>query len=139
MVAPFWADVDTGYPGNEIGQVWMKKLVPSRNVYLAAWDYVGYFWENGDKRNTFMVMISDGNDPGMGIGNNVCFCYDDMQWTTGDASGGSNGFGGTPATVGANKGDGLAYQEFGRYDCECSISLAFEDYYYHLILSDISR
>ncbi len=36
------------------------------------------------------------------------FLYADgeIQWTTGDASGGINGFGGTPAQVGFNAGDG---------------------------------
>jgi hypothetical protein len=118
MVAPFWADVDTRNSLEDLGHVWAKAMAPSRNVYAVAWDNVGYFSEHGDKRNTFMVMISDGNDSDMGSGNNVCFCYSDMQWTTGDASGGSEGFGGTPATVGANKGDGVAYQAFGRYDGE---------------------
>jgi len=41
-----------------------------------------------------------------------------MQWTTGDASGGQNGFGGTPATVGLNKGDGIYYGLIGRFDHE---------------------
>lgn len=120
MVAPFWADVDTR---DGLGQVWMKNLRPSRNVYLVAWNSVGYYSIQGDKRNTFMVMISNGNDADMGIGKNVCFCYQDMQWTTGGASGGTEGFGGTPATVGANKGDGVAYQAFGRYDGQCHLFL----------------
>ena len=33
----------------------------------------------------------------------------EIQWTTGDASGGSGGFGGTPAQVGFNAGDGLRF------------------------------
>lgn len=32
-----------------------------------------------------------------------------IQWTTGDASGGSGGFGGTPAKAGFNAGDGINY------------------------------
>ena len=32
-----------------------------------------------------------------------------IQWTTGDASGGSNGFGGTEAQVGFNAGDNTNY------------------------------
>ena len=32
-----------------------------------------------------------------------------IQWTTGDASGGSGGFGGTPAQVGFNAGDGTRF------------------------------
>ena len=39
-----------------------------------------------------------------------------MQWTTGGASQGVNGFGGTPATVGANKGDGTSFFQLGRFD-----------------------
>jgi len=38
-----------------------------------------------------------------------------MQWTTGDFDGGTNGFGGTDATVGVNKGDGLGYFQVGRF------------------------
>ena len=39
------------------------------------------------------------------------FLYADgeIQWTTGDASGGTNGFGGTPAQVGFNAGDGIRF------------------------------
>ena len=39
------------------------------------------------------------------------FLYADgeIQWTTGDASGGSGGFGGTPAQVGFNAGDGKRF------------------------------
>ena len=42
-----------------------------------------------------------------GINSFVILLYadDGIQWTTGDTSGGSNGFGGTPAQVGFNAGD----------------------------------
>ena len=41
----------------------------------------------------------------------MIFLYADgeIQWTTGDASGGANGMGGTPAQVGFNAGDGVNY------------------------------
>ena len=41
----------------------------------------------------------------------VIFLYADgeIQWTTGEASGGVNGLGGTPAQVGFNAGDGINY------------------------------
>ena len=32
-----------------------------------------------------------------------------IQWTTGDASGGTNGLGGIPAQVGFNAGDGVRF------------------------------
>ena len=53
--------------------------------------------------NTFQcVMVTDGTI------SFVIFLYADggIQWTTGDASDGVDGFGGTPAQVGFNAGDG---------------------------------
>jgi len=113
MVAPFWADVDTR---NEISGVVYYRLEANRLTVI--WDHVGYFSAHGDLLSTFQVIITDGTDPLVGIGNNVCFCYDDMQWTTGDASGGVGGFGGVPATVGVNKGDGVNYAQIGLFDHE---------------------
>lgn len=111
MVAPFWADVDTRNNG---GQVWYK--VTPTAMYV-NWVGVGYFNQQNDKRNWFQVIITNGQDPVIGVGSNVQFCYLDMQWTTGSASGGTNGFGGTPATVGANRalntGDFIQFGRFG--------------------------
>lgn len=115
MIAPFWGDVDTRDStliGN-IGNVWYK-MTP--NALIVVWDHVGYFNTHGDKTNTFQLIISDGTDPLVPIGNNVSFCYADMQWTTGDASGGMAGFGGVPATVGVNYGNGVDYFQVGRFD-----------------------
>ena len=109
MVAPFWADVET----TTAGQVWYK--VTPTALYV-DWVGVGYFNDHSDKLNTFQLIITDGNDPVIGIGKNTSFCYEDMQWTTGDASGGVNGFGGTPSTVGANRGNGIDYIQFTRND-----------------------
>ena len=36
----------------------------------------------------------------------VIFLYSDLQWTTGDYSGGNDGLGGTEALAGINAGDG---------------------------------
>ncbi|MBL8863793.1 MAG: hypothetical protein JNK02_17520 [Planctomycetes bacterium] len=111
MIAPFWADVDTR---NAASGVVYYKLEATR--LTVTWDQVGYYNTAADKRNTFQVIISDGTDPVVGLGQNVCFCYGDMQWTTGSASGGVNGFGGTPATVGINAGDGVNFFQIGRFD-----------------------
>lgn len=111
MVAPFWADVDTR---NEDSGLPYYKITDHYMIVL--WDQVGYFSQQADKLNTFQVIISDGTDPIIPNGGNVSFCYADMTWTTGSASGGQNGFGGTPATVGANKGDGVSYFQAGRFD-----------------------
>jgi len=115
MIAPFWGDVDTRDStmiGN-IGSVWYK-MTP--NALVVVWDHVGYFNTHGDKTNTFQLVISDGTDPLIPIGNNVSFCYADMQWTTGDASSGIAGFGGVPATVGVNYGNGVDYFQVGTFD-----------------------
>lgn len=39
----------------------------------------------------------------------VIFHFGEIQWTTGDKSGGSGGFGGSEAVVGINKGDRMNY------------------------------
>lgn len=110
MVAPFWADVDTRNNGGTV----MYKLTP--NALYVNWTDVGYYSQQTDKLNTFQLIISDGTNTDVGIGSTVSFCYKDMQWTTGSASGGVGGFGGTPATVGANRGNGVDYIQFGRFD-----------------------
>ncbi len=114
MLAPFWADVDTRDAVNDRSGVVYFKSEPNR--FTVIWEHVGYFAAQFDKLNTFELIMTDGTDPLVGIGNNVGFCYDDMQWTTGSASGGSGGFGGVPATVGANKGDGVTFFQIGRFD-----------------------
>ncbi|MCB0794299.1 MAG: gliding motility-associated C-terminal domain-containing protein [Flavobacteriales bacterium] len=113
IVAPFWADVDLRGPGagNNIVQF---KVTPT--ALFVNWTNVGYYSQMTDKVNTFQLIITDGTDPVIPNGANVSFCYQDMQWTTGSASGGTNGFGGTAASVGANEGNGVDYIQFGRFD-----------------------
>ncbi|CAN0117302.1 unnamed protein product, partial [Chrysoparadoxa australica] len=101
LISPFWADIDTR---NNLGEVWYK--VTPTAIYV-NWVDCGYYNMHGDKRNTFQLVITDGVDPII-QGGNVAFLYDDMQWTTGDASNGVNGFGGIPGTAGMNKGDNVA-------------------------------
>jgi gliding motility-associated-like protein len=109
IIAPFWADVDTR---NGNGQV-LYKVTPTA-IYI-NWKDVGYYSQQGDKLNSFQLIISDGLDPVID-GGNVAFCYEDMQWTTGSASQGVNGFGGIPATAGANKGNNINYFLIARFD-----------------------
>lgn len=113
LVAPFWADVDLR--GGTSAQNKVQYKVTPTALYV-NWTNVGYYNQQTDKLNSFQVIITNGIDPVVPNGANVSFCYGTMQWTTGSASGGTNGFGGTPATVGANKGDGVNYIQFGRFD-----------------------
>lgn len=113
MVAPFWADVDTRNPAS--GLVYYKTEATRLTV---IWYNVGYYDEKVDKQNTFKVILTDGTDPIIGAGNNIGFFYEDMQWTSGDASGGSDGLGGSPATVGVNNGqaaDACFFYQIGSF------------------------
>ena len=111
MIAPFWGDVDTRSTNG--GNVWYKM---NPHSIVIVWDHVGYYSMMEDKLNTFQLIISDGLDTLIPNGNNVSFCYGDMQWTSGSASGGFNGFGGSPATVGVNIGNGINYFQVGQFD-----------------------
>ena len=116
MTAPFWADVDTrGEDGNGLNGGTVKYLITNTALYV-NWTEVGYFASQTDKHNTFQLIITDGTDPVIGVGNNVSFCYKDMEWTTGSASQGIGGFGGTPSTTGANRGNGIDFIQFTRQD-----------------------
>ncbi len=110
MLAPFWADVDTRSCGN----VWYK-IETSPYRVTVIWEEVGYFYNHCDKVDYMELIFTDGNDPLIGIGNNVAFSYNDLQWTTGDITG-NGGFGGSPASVGINSGDGVNFALVGRFD-----------------------
>ena len=53
-----------------------------------------------------MVVVTDG------LFSFTIFNYAKLTWVTGDASGGFGGFGGTPAMVGINAGDGMNFKKF---------------------------
>jgi gliding motility-associated-like protein len=114
MIAPFWGDVDTGDDFTPLGQV-RYEVYP--DYAIVSWDTVGvYPGSDPNQRNTFQLIITDGVSPVLPPQTNICFIYGDMQWTTGTASSGTGGFGGTPATVGVNRGDGIDYIQLGRFD-----------------------
>lgn len=98
IIAPFWADVDT----RGRGAVYYD-LDASDGVMTITWDNVGYYSAREDKLNSFqLVLINEGD------GNfDIEYRYGNIQWTTGTASGGSNGLGGTPARAGYSAGDGV--------------------------------
>jgi VCBS repeat-containing protein len=98
IIAPFWADVDTrGH-----GAVYYD-LDTADGVMTITWDNVGYYPSGTNKLDSFqLVLINEGN------GNfDIEYRYGNIQWTTGSASGGSNGLGGTPARAGYSAGDGV--------------------------------
>jgi VCBS repeat-containing protein len=100
IIAPFWADVDTRAAGG--GAVYYD-LDSADGVMTITWDNVGYYNQKTNKLDSFqLVLINEGN------GNfDIEFRYGNIQWTTGDASSGSNGLGGTPARAGYSAGDNV--------------------------------
>lgn len=112
MIAPFWADVDTG--NDECGQAWYKLF---GNYMIVTWENVGWYAQQCSPLNNFQVIISDGTAPIIGAGKNIQFRYGNMEWTTGQASGGGP-FGGSPATVGYNSGDNVNFEQIGRFNID---------------------
>ncbi|WP_210519359.1 nidogen-like domain-containing protein [Hymenobacter terricola] len=113
MVTAFWGDVDTRAATS--GRVWYK-VFPDRLVVF--WNNVASFPfnQNATLKNTFELIIRR-NTAAPTPSPDVTFAYGDMQWTTGTASGGSQGFDGTPATVGVNQGNGTGnFIQTGRFN-----------------------
>jgi hypothetical protein len=122
MIAPLWSDVDSRGPNSGISYY---KLTSQH--LIVQWEAVDYFWSDTANPNphlslfnTYQLIMTDGSDPILPAGQNVSFCYKEMNWTTGDASLGVNGFGGTPATCGVNQGNGIDYFQIGLYDTATS-------------------
>jgi hypothetical protein len=102
IISPFFADVDTRNPAS--GVVMVNTSIP--NEVIVTWNGVGYYDENANLLDTFQLVLRGPGfaiPPGQG---QIGFFWTTMQWETGDASGGSDGFGGTPAAVGFGDGNG---------------------------------
>ncbi len=131
MIAPWWADVDTsvadsgggdGVPPSLAGAAALAALATTpyagpNNVYVGTpnartlvvtWDQVGYFSQRTDLTNSFQLVLRSRADSGAGDFD-IEFRYRQLQWTTGDASGGADGLGGTPARAGYDAGDGVNF------------------------------
>jgi Ca2+-binding RTX toxin-like protein len=110
MIAPFFADVDTrvpavsGVPSNPI----YVDIDPTKDVVTITWDNVGFYDRNGNALNSFQLQLYDRGNGDF----DIAFRYEDINWTTGEASGGdSNGLGGTIARAGFSAGDGSNFYE----------------------------
>ncbi len=111
IIAAFWADVDMSCP--DCGDLYYW-FTPTAAYF--TWVEVGYWPGVSSLKNTFQIVITDGTDPIVGLGNNVGLFYQDMQWASSNWNGGVGGFNGDAATVGANQGPGgNSYIQFGRF------------------------
>jgi hypothetical protein len=102
IISPFFGDVDTRNAAS--GLMHLRNDIP--NEIIVTWDQVGYFGSHADKLNSFQLVL---RGPGFVVPAGegaIGFFWKTMQWETGDASGGSGGFGGTPAAVGFGDGGG---------------------------------
>ena len=108
IVAPFFADVDTR-PANGGTVDYGTGTYAGHSAYGVTWNSVGYFSNQTNLLNTFQLLLTDRSDVAAGDFD-IYFNYGDINWETGAASGGSGGFGGTPAAAGFNSGTGTFYQ-----------------------------
>lgn len=106
MIAPFFADVDTRGEGSGL-VTYGTTTFEGRTAFCVDWLNVGYFAEQTDKLNDFQLVLVDRSDAAPGDFD-IVFNYGQIQWETGDASGGSDGLGGISAGAGYSNGDGDA-------------------------------
>ena len=116
IIAAFWADIDTrggevtatpGGTSTGSNLLWYD-LDAVTHTFTATWDDVGYYGSHTNKLNAFQLSIHEINAQG---DFDIIFRYENIDWTTGDASDGSNGLGGTPARAGYSAGNGTDYFE----------------------------
>ena len=108
IVAPFWADVDTRGPGSAVTTCG-PTTYQEAPAFFVDWNGVGYFGAHADKLNNFQLLLV--SRPERAAGDfDIIFHYDQVQWETGDASGGSGGLGGLPARVGWSLGSGGSFE-----------------------------
>ncbi len=118
MIAAFYADMDLTYSGS------LKYYVdPDHHYFIATWTNAPYY---GCERpcvqtNTFQIILTDGSIRQVGTkiipaGTNVIINYGDLGWSAGTSTGGVNGFGGQPAVVGINHGDGNTCLGYGAFE-----------------------
>lgn len=102
IIAPFFADVDTRGSGSNLLR-FGEGTFAGRDAFGATWDGVGYYSHGTDKMNKFQVLLVNRYDTGTG-NFDIYFNYDQIQWETGGASGGSGGLGGSSARAGYSSG-----------------------------------
>src|SRR5262249_51406491 len=119
LIAPYWADVDTRLdtsdPIQNPPQV-VYDLDTTNPVFTATWPGVDYYSVpspgHDPKANFFQVQLYDrGGSAASGDDFDIVFRYQSIQWDSGDASGGTDGLGGTVARAGWTAGDGTHFEE----------------------------
>lgn len=111
IIAPFFADVDTRNLASGETQYGQDTL-SGRPVFGVNWIGVGYYNAQANLLNSFQLIITDRSDIAAGDFD-FEFNYDQIQWETGSASGGSGGLGGFSARAGWSNGVASALELAG--------------------------
>ena len=103
IIAPFWADVDTRASGSA-PVTYGQTTFEGHAAFCVEWSGVGYYGIQDDLLNDFDLLLVDRSDVAAGDFDMI-FTYRQIEWETGDASGGVGGFGGTSARAGYSNGN----------------------------------
>lgn len=112
IIAPFWADVDTG-----VASVvsYGRGILDNGDLAFAVnWINVGYDLGHDDLTNSFQLVLIARPDVGVGAFD-IEFNYSQLRWEAGDSSGGSGGLGGISAYAGYSDGTGIPGNSFELY------------------------
>jgi len=111
-ILPFWADVDTRqYANDAFPPAIYTDFDTVNGIVTVTWPGVDYYSTRSSdhvaKNNYFQLQLYD-----RGSGDfDIVFRYQDIEWSSGNASNGTDGLGGTPARAGWTAGDGSNFFE----------------------------
>ncbi|MEX0785444.1 MAG: nidogen-like domain-containing protein [Dehalococcoidia bacterium] len=108
IIAPFFADVDTREEAS-VDLTYGNATFDGRPALCVNWDGVGYYNRKIDKLNEFQLLLVDRSDVAPGDFD-IVFNYDQVEWETGDQSGGTDGLGGDSARAGYANGVDVAFE-----------------------------
>ncbi len=103
IIAPFFADVDTRGAASGVAS-FGTGVYGGHDAFGVTWDGVGYYGFGTDKLNRFQLLLVSRSDLAPGDFD-IYFNYEQMQWESGNASGGRAGLGGFAARAGYSNGD----------------------------------
>lgn len=108
LIAAYWADWDTR--PTSLGQVtYGTGTVDGHQAFGIDWINIGYFDQHTDKTNSAQLILIDRSDTGAG-NFDIELNYDQIQWESGDASGGIDGLGGSSARAGYTNGSDHSFE-----------------------------
>ena len=123
LIAPFFGDVDTRGNGGTVTYGPGTIVVApgnTRPAFGVNWLNVDFYNSSGvehPSRNSFQLLLIERSDTGAG-NFDVWFNYNQIQWETGQASGGNaSGLGGFCARVGYANALGISFEQTGSASC----------------------